>query len=388
MFSALEAVFWASLSTLAFHVLFLQDCGFSSVQTGTMMAINNVVAIISPLLWGYLADRCGKIRPLFLAANVLLVIATLALPVSRLGAAPAVLPTAAALAVHQLAYAGAYSLLEAWVIGICTERKGKWLYSHIRMWGAVGYSLFSVLLTYAARRFSISFAYYASAVFGLGVFFLVSRLPEGSHVPTDKRDKKETVRPWLLFRSSAYVLLLVYTFILHLNLYAASTFIPYLMAEQGLDQSFASAISGIRGIAELPIYITSAFLIRKFKPQGLLLLTGICYCIEHISYLLFGSMFSIVAAQILGGLAYGMYLSVAPQTARELSPGELHASAQTVIASSIFAGNIIASFLSGWIIELGSARMLYTLTTVLQIVITLSYGIGMTYIRRKNERRV
>ena len=79
-FSVLETIFWASLCTLAFNVLLLRDSGFTSVEVGLMMAINNVVAIIAPIIWGYLADRFNRIKTLFLIANVLVMFSTLVLP--------------------------------------------------------------------------------------------------------------------------------------------------------------------------------------------------------------------------------------------------------------------------------------------------------------------
>lgn len=371
-FSVLETIFWASLCTLAFNVLLLRDSGFTSVEVGLMMAINNVVAIIAPIIWGYLADRFNRIKTLFLIANVLVMFSTLVLPFCADRTVLGVPLIAVTMAVFQMAYAGSYSLLDAWVVSMCNERKGKWIYSHIRMWGAVGYAFVSMLLTYVAQQSSIRIAYYTAVVISIGVLIWTSKMPEPESAER-LRKEKERVMVFELLKRPKYVLLLVYNFIFHISLYAASTFIPYLMSEVGLDASFASALSGIRGLAEIPIYIASAFLIRKIKPQRLLILAGVLYCVEHASYLVATNLSMVIAAQILGGLAYGMFLSVAPQTAASLAPEPLHASSQTLMASLVFAGNIVASFLSGWIIEIGSAEILYTVTAVLQVFVTIFY---------------
>lgn len=371
-FSVLETIFWASLCTLAFNVLLLRDSGFTSVEVGLMMAINNVVAIIAPIIWGYLADRFNRIKTLFLIANVLVMFSTLVLPFCADRTVLGVPLIAVTMAVFQMAYAGSYSLLDAWVVSMCNERKGKWIYSHIRMWGAVGYAFVSMLLTYVAQQSSIRIAYYTAVVISIGVLIWTSKMPEPESAER-LRKEKERVMVFELLKRPKYVLLLVYNFIFHISLYAASTFIPYLMSEVGLDASFASALSGIRGLAETPIYIASAFLIRKIKPQRLLILAGVLYCVEHASYLVATNLSMVIAAQILGGLAYGMFLSVAPQTAASLAPEPLHASSQTLMASLVFAGNIVASFLSGWIIEIGSAEILYTVTAVLQVFVTIFY---------------
>lgn len=371
-FSVLETIFWASLCTLAFNVLLLRDSGFTSVEVGLMMAINNVVAIIAPIIWGYLADRFNRIKTLFLIANVLVMFSTLVLPLCADRTVLGVPLIAVTMAVFQMAYAGSYSLLDAWVVSMCNERKGKWIYSHIRMWGAVGYAFVSMLLTYVAQQSSIRIAYYTAVVISIGVLIWTCKMPEPESAER-LRKEKERVMVFELLKRPKYVLLLVYNFIFHISLYAASTFIPYLMSEVGLDASFASALSGIRGLAEIPIYIASAFLIRKIKPQRILILAGVLYCVEHASYLVATNLSMVIAAQILGGLAYGMFLSVAPQTAASLAPEPLHASSQTLMASLVFAGNIVASFLSGWIIEIGSAEILYTVTAVLQVFVTIFY---------------
>ena len=244
-FSVLETIFWASLCTLAFNVLLLRDSGFTSVEVGLMMAINNVVAIIAPIIWGYLADRFNRIKTLFLIANVLVMFSTLVLPLCADRTVLGVPLIAVTMAVFQMAYAGSYSLLDAWVVSMCNERKGKWIYSHIRMWGAVGYAFVSMLLTYVAQQSSIRIAYYTAVVISIGVLIWTCKMPEPESAER-LRKEKERVMVFELLKRPKYVLLLVYNFIFHISLYAASTFIPYLMSEVGLDASFASALSGIR----------------------------------------------------------------------------------------------------------------------------------------------
>ena len=380
-YCALEFAFWASLSTLAFHVPMLEGAGFTSLQVGAMMAVNNVVAIVAPVAWGYVADRTGRVVRTFLLATGLVVFMTTALPL--------VLPiwfldvpvVSIVMAGYQIGYAGAYSLLDALVVAVCRQNDD-WVYPQIRMWGAVGYFMFTMLLTFAAMRLGYGVVYIICAGLGVALSLGASRLPE-----PDNRDVRADNAPIdfrALLGNPLYLLLLGFTLFFHVTLYATSTFVPYLLRDLGLDMTVAGALSGIRGVAELPVYLLGGFLLAKVRrPQSVLVVAGVLYCLENISYLFCDSVWQIVVAQFVGGMGYGLFLTVSPSLAFELAPRELKASSQTLIASVVFAGNIVASIASGAIIDIAGARTLYLCTSVQQLIATGLYSLALWLLVRR-----
>ncbi|MDL2220588.1 MFS transporter [Eubacteriales bacterium OttesenSCG-928-N14] len=371
-FSILEYLYWGSLCTLAFNVLFLQQCGFDSVQIGTIMAVNNVLGMLSPIVWGYAADRLQSQKRVFLISAAFTATSTVLLPLTMHTRVLGIPLTVPLLGLFMVSYSGSYSLLDGWLVSVVSQHTGKLHYANIRLWGAIGYSSISVLLTFVVRNTQIGVAYYAAAALGLFVLLWAQRQTEtGAKLHRPKT--REGIRPWILLKNPLFLSMLLLSFGIHFSINASTTFLPYLMDEVGLDKSLFSAVSGLRGLAEVPMLLLGASLLRTVIPSKALSISAILLLIELLCYCVIGAMWQVIALQAVAGLAYGLYLCIAPQYAQQLAPEHLAASAQSMRVTMVFAGNIAASLLGGWIIKQQGAAMLYIIVGIILFLITLVF---------------
>lgn len=366
----LESLFWASLCTLAFHVLFLRDCGFDSVQVGYILAASNVTSCVAPVAWGYLSDCLHSVKKVFLIACTVLAASTFLMPATRemtIGRIPC---PAIMLIVYMAAYSGAYSLLDVWIIRICERSAGKLYYSGIRMWGSIGYASACFLLTGIANQRGIATVYYIAVVLAGLLLFWAWKQKEVDYQNKAKA-RKMSVRP--LLGNRQFLILLAYNFVIHFVVYESSNYMPYLMQEMGLNESLYSAISGLRGLTEVPILVFGSKLGKRLGANRFLMIAGGLYCLEHSLYLVSGSLLHIIILQGLAGIAYGFFLSVSSQRVFELAPQEIGATAQSLMTSFVFIANIAASLLGGYVVGWFGARKLYLFTAILQVSATALY---------------
>jgi PPP family 3-phenylpropionic acid transporter len=113
--------------------LYLESSGYSPQQIGWIMALVPATKIVSPALWGWLADRSGRILRLIRWASFLALICF-----SGLFTGPSVLGTqVAVLLAFSFCWNATLPLFEAVTLSHLTRHTA--LYSRIRLWGSVGF---------------------------------------------------------------------------------------------------------------------------------------------------------------------------------------------------------------------------------------------------------
>lgn len=270
-----------------------------------------------------------------------------------------------------VAYSGSFSMLDNWLINICNQRKGELHYSSIRLWGSIGYATISILLTYIVKKSSSDIAYYASFLIGLLLLLLANRQDEPMYV--HKKKSNSQLNPFNLFHNHIFTLFLFVNFMIHFSIYASTSFVPFLITEIGADRTYFSAISGLRGITEVPILLIGSKLVTWFDRSFLLAGAGMILGIELLSYSFTNSLLQITVAQCAAGVAYGLFLCVGAQYVYDISPNELSASAQSLRIASVFVSQILASLLGGWFVDYCGARVMFFFIAIIQLLSTVVY---------------
>lgn len=122
---------------LPYLSLYFLDLGFSPYQIGILMAINPLVKVITPSLWGWLADHRGTRRTLMRLACTGALVSFAAMPAVR-----DFMVVALVLAVYAAFTSAILPLVEATAMEAVERLKVE--YGRIRLWGSVGFIVASL----------------------------------------------------------------------------------------------------------------------------------------------------------------------------------------------------------------------------------------------------
>lgn len=374
-FSALQFTFWAGMGSLAFNTQLLKSCGFDSGEVGLLLALGFLAGMIAPPVWGYIADRIGSVKHTLIMVVILTIAAMVLLPLSRL-LFVGLFPTIAVMyPLYSLIRAPVVSLLDSWTVSECN--KVELTYSHIRLFGSLGYSLMASTFTWVATLFGIAAPYYAGAAI-LGVLAFLASHQSGQKRkdrPVQMDNSTEGVRlsPWILFKNYYFVVFLFFNVALTISMNSTISFLPYLLEDIGVSETFTGVVGGARAACEIPVMLMGHKLIKRFKLSTMIGAVGVIYVLCQFSYQLVNSLPSVMLVQCIQGFGYGLFLSSAVQYAFTLAPENLRATAQSLITTTMCMGSIITSLLCGWLIDIVGIRGMFLVTAVIIVSCVVLY---------------
>ena len=117
-FSAIEALYWMSMSMAPFQVLFLQSRGLDSVATGQVMAVISLIGVVMPSLWGFASDRLRSIKRVMIFCILTTALLRLLIPVMSWSPLGNSTLEVGLLLVMTLFQVGMTPLLDAWLVSL------------------------------------------------------------------------------------------------------------------------------------------------------------------------------------------------------------------------------------------------------------------------------
>lgn len=380
-FSVLMFGYWAIICTGSFHSLFFSELGFDSGQVGVIMALNFLMGMIMPPLWGNVADKQKNIKTPFIVSIVCLSVLSGLLPLCRsilIGTLPlAVILYPLYFGVHS----ASYSLLDSWTIKLCNQSDGKYTYSSIRLFGSLGYAISSMLVAYFAGFVGVALPYFVGFFVGLFVLAWVRKRPQPVYTTEVKATK---VNPLVLFQDPRMVFFILFAFVQSISLCTPGTFMPWLLRDVSAEPTLTGSISGFKVLFEATgLLLGGSVLVKRFKPTSVLLMSGVLFVADHALLSVVGVAQHIFMVQAIEGMAWGLFLSCAAQYIYRIAPEELTASSQSMLVTAQFAGNIVSSLLGGWMIGLVGIRVLFQGIAVLQLASTILFAFSLLRGRRQ-----
>ena len=365
--------FWGAMSTLAFHVLLLQQSGLNSTQVGFITAANAVVGMIAPPLWARWADRSQNMKRVLLCAFLLWAICNLFLPFAN-GIVLWSLPLSAFLLPCLMFFRAPSSALLDGIV-VQGARQAGVPFAKIRLWGSLGYACVVSLSAFLLRHTSMRMPYFVSTVAALPLLWMLFGQPVTSEVKK-KPSKKEGFRP-----GAPFFLFLFLNTALYMASNATSTFTPYLLADMELEPTLFSTIAGLKTFLEIPaLYIAS----RWTHPRAMqiaLCVSALFYLIEQVFYPFSSQSWHVLALQCLEGVAFGLYLSAAAPYVAQITPQQWAATAQSWTATTLFLGSILSSLLGGLFSGWWGIRSVFLLTTGV-----LGVALAAFFLQRKRAK--
>jgi len=337
---------WSTYATL-----FFADHGMTIAQIGVLMSMIQVLRIVGPNVWGYVADHYDR-RVLVLRLAGFAALAGF----SGFFFGSRYAHFLLAMVVLNLFTSGQAPICEALMI---SEMKGDLTYyGRIRMWGSVGFIVAVTLASLALERYGIVTLPWIAAALLVATILAAFRLRD---VP--RRTHKEAPPPLLsLLRRREVIAFFASTALMvaaHTSLY---TFYSLYLARHGYSKTVIGALWSLGVMAEVLLFYGQAPLLRRWGPRRMM---GAALAIALLRFVLIGAaaqvLWLLALAQLLHAATFALHHSSAVMSLQRWFAGPLQARGQALYMSISYGigGSLGGLFLAQWWERAGPASVYY-----------------------------
>jgi len=372
------------MTTSSFVPIYMQSNGVSSVHVGTVTAINSLLGIFAPPLWGIIADKLRSSQKTYITGLLCATVFIALVPVAgSVHIAGVLLLTILIPIIHFFRYP-TDSILNGWIIQTAQRESGI-EYGSVRLWGSVGQAIMATAYYFVIRIFSMKIVYIVPLFIIGPIVFLARKLPD-SHVSA-KTPNREKLQLGRLFQNYYYVTYLLFSLMISFTNSTIFIYRSYLIIEVGGNPSMVGLIIGLKILFEVPTMMASRKLISRLGPTAVLCMVGAIFLSEHFLYTICSTTFQIVLIQMYQGLGNGLNTPTFVNYIQQMAPSGLKATAQSVNAMAMSTGGILAGLLGGRAVAAIGVRALFSITCLSNLVAVfvfiLSFVIGQKLLKKE-----
>lgn len=331
--------YFASLGALVpYWSLYLKSLGFSSLQIGQLMAILMATKIVSPNIWGWIADHTGK-RMVIVRLGSLLAVVTF----GAVFFVDSYWGLALVMLLFSFFWNAALPQFEATTLSHLGEHTHR--YSMVRLWGSIGFILTVVglgpLLDWSGA------GVLPPVLLGLFLAIWVSSLivPE-----RNVEHPAQGVQPLSrIIRRPEVMALLVVCFLMQASHGPYYTFYTIYMEEFGYSRGVIGQFWALGVLAEVVIFLIMAPLVHRFGLRNLMLWTAVLTALRWIlTGVLPESLGVMLFAQLLHAASFGVFHATAIALFHKFFIGRHQGRGQAIYSSLSFgAGGAFGALFSG-----------------------------------------
>lgn len=335
-----------------YFTLYLQSLSLSAADIAILMSLMQVMRVLAPGLWGWMAERFGVRLPI-VRASALLSLAGFSL-FFYLDSFAGLF---AAMALMSFFWSAALPLMESVTfahLGADAHR-----YGSIRVWGSVGFVVAVLVLGYALDRLPVATLLWVIATVLLGILGCAVAVPDvggaGEH--------RESVSLRATLARSEVRALLGACFLMAAAHGALNVFYSIYLVEHGYGKAVVGWMWTLGVLAEIAVFMLMPRISRQWTMRGILLFS---FAVAALRFVLIGwgvgSMPVLVFAQLLHGVTFGAYHAAAIAMVNQWFPGRLQSHGQALYGSLSFgAGGMVGGLASGYTWEVLGSAWTYTL---------------------------
>lgn len=334
---------FASLGVLVpYWSLYLKHQGFGAGEIGELMALLMATKIVSPNIWGWIADHTG-LRLGVVRAGALLALITF----TAIFFVDGYWPTALVMVAFSFFWNAVLPQFEANTLSHLGEQQHR--YSSIRLWGSIGFIATVAGMGPLLDRFDAGIV--PGVMLALFVGILLASLLAPRQDGTLHPSPVESLRRVLL--KPQVLALLAVCFLMQASHGPYYTFYTLYMEGHGYTRSAIGQLWALGVVAEVGIFLLMPRLVASYGLRSLLLTSMV---LTTVRWLLIGhypqSLPIVLAAQTLHAASFGVYHATAIALFHKYFPGRLQGRGQALYASLSFgAGGALGSYYSGVVWE-------------------------------------
>jgi len=339
---------FASLGVLVpYWSLYLKHQGFGAGEIGELMALLMATKIVSPNIWGWIADHTG-LRLGVVRAGALLALTTF----TAIFFVDGYWPTALVMVAFSFFWNAVLPQFEANTLSHLGEQQHR--YSSIRLWGSIGFIATVAGMGPLLDRYDAGIVPGVMLALFVGILLASLLAPRQDGAPHPA--PVESLRRVLL--KPQVLALLAMCFLMQASHGPYYTFYTLYMEGHGYTRSAIGQLWALGVVAEVGIFLLMPRLVMHYGLRSLLLAS---LALTTLRWLLIGhypqSLPVVLAAQTLHAASFGIYHATAIALFHRYFPGRLQGRGQALYASLSFgAGGALGSYYSGAVWELLGAE--------------------------------
>ncbi|ATE62462.1 MFS transporter [Thauera sinica] len=335
-----------------YFALYLESLSLSAADIAILMSLMQVMRVLAPALWGWLAERLGMRLPI-VRASALLSLAGFSL----FFATDSFAGLFAAMALMSFFWSAALPLMESVTFAHLGTQAHR--YGDIRVWGSVGFVLAVLVLGHALDRLPVAMLLWVLAGVLAGILGCAAMVPEA----TGARGHRGQVGLRATLARREVRALLGACFLMAAAHGALYVFYSIYLVGHGYSKGLVGWMWTLGVLAEIAAFMLMPRLTRRWSLRGILLFT---FAAAAVRFLLIGwgveSVALLVLAQLLHGVTFGAYHAAAIAMVNQWFPGPLQAHGQALYGSLSFgAGGMLGGLVSGYTWDVAGSAWTYTL---------------------------
>lgn len=319
--------------------LYLQALGFKAQAIGEFMAMIMATRMISPNIWGWLADYTGR-RIIWVRWSAWLsMLCFLGIKISS-----SYWSLMIVMGLFSFFWHATLPLFEAVTLAYLGSQYHR--YSSIRLWGSIGFIVAVVFFGWLFEQVSVLWLPWLLtgwlASIGLTSFLVQERTQVSQPVASQSFSQ--------ILRRPSVIALFIVCFFMQVSHGPYYTFYSIYLEQEGYRREVIGQLWALGVVAEIGIFLVMQHLLKHFKLRTLLIIS---LSLAGLRWLLIGygvPWWMILGfAQLLHAASFGMYHGVAMQFIRHYFMDHQQGRAQALYSSLSFgAGGAVGSWVSGY----------------------------------------
>ena len=356
-FSSLQGIYWMCFCAMyGFASVFLLDKSFDNQGIGFILAASNILSVVLQPTLGSLIDRLDKLTLKFVMSSIsMLTIFLLALLIF-LPSLPLqdallyMLIVSLTLTLQPLINSLAFEHINA---GMAIN------YGLTRGVGSLSFGITSFFLGQLLSRYNTIILPIICLGLYLLLLILILSFPNIDHTnssltlpvhPVEKLYVQENTLTFIKKYKHFGFLLIGIAFLFLFHTIVNTYLVQIVTSLGGNDADFGLALT-IATIVELPAMLGFGYLQQKFKSGKMLIFAGIFFVIRSFAFLFSTSLWMLVIAQLLQGLAFAVYTPAISYYVNKLMSHFDKIKGQTFVVGAATLGSVFGSIIAGWLLD-------------------------------------
>ena len=333
-----------------FFNLYLEKIGLTGLQIGALAGVSRMSSVLAQPLWGFLGDLWGRRRVLVLS----LLLAFIFLPVFTLRTEFSFFFILAIF--YSLVSSQGAPLIDSLTLDFL-EREKRSSFGHIRLWGAVGWSILAFLSGRLIVDRDMRLIFLIASLFLFICMVFVMGTSKRSAGLGRRGFSRDALGPILKNRNLLLFFLLV--MVVQIGKAPHGIFFPnYINAIGGTTQHIGLAIA-IQGVSELPIYLSASAIMRRIGVINTIILTIVVFAARSFLYSIVSTPSLALVLQVLHSSLALFIVATVEYVNREV-PSEWRATGQSLLtAFYLGVGTFLGSLVWGYLYDLVGVQQMY-----------------------------
>jgi MFS family permease len=346
--------------------LYFEESGLSGSAIGLLASLPPLMLLGASPLWGAIGDR-------FRIHRRLLPIATLgAIPPTLLMLVTGDLPVLVVLVVVAAFFVSpSLALIDSAVLDLLDGTS--YSFGSIRIWGSVGFTLFTWLMGYVINARGLLWLFYGNvALLGVSGLLALALPPRRQTWQTSFR---ASVRQLLSRRPLA--LFLVGTFLVGASLQASYSFYPLHLIALGANPAWLGLAGAIGATAEVPVLYASGAIFARLGLRRAVIGSYLMFAVRWGILALTASPLVALLTNTLHGITFSPFLAGGIAFVAAQTPPGLHATAQGLLTAVGFGlGAAVGAFGGGLLYEAFGAPGMFAVGAFVALLAAVFVGLA------------